>query len=113
MTSRRVALWLGSLIGGAALIGLSIYLVRIGLDRSDKVGSVLGAFSGLVGVGLSVFGLVLARGASASGRRETSAAEPAPAQIRRTGRIKQSNSGGVNVAITGVAEDIAPPSDRR
>jgi hypothetical protein len=36
-------------------------MVWLGLDDADKLGSVVGAFSGVIGVGLSIVGIVLAR----------------------------------------------------
>jgi hypothetical protein len=54
---RRIWFWVGLLIGAAALGGLVVYLVVVGLDAADKVASVLGLFVGLAGLGLAAFGL--------------------------------------------------------
>ncbi|GAA0821538.1 hypothetical protein GCM10009525_08520 [Streptosporangium amethystogenes subsp. fukuiense] len=42
----------------AALVALGWYFIAVGLDRADKLASVLGAFVGLLGLGLAVFGAV-------------------------------------------------------
>ncbi|MBM0203731.1 hypothetical protein JNW90_11875 [Micromonospora sp. STR1s_5] len=62
MTIRaRTVGWVAAVIGGLALLGLGVLFVTLGLDQSDKVASVTGAFSALLGLPLSVYGIVLAR----------------------------------------------------
>jgi drug/metabolite transporter (DMT)-like permease len=58
---RQITGWLTVLIVGAGLVGLSIYFGRIGLDKADKTASVIGALSGLAGLALAAYGVVLAR----------------------------------------------------
>jgi drug/metabolite transporter (DMT)-like permease len=58
---RQVIGWLVVLLVGAGLIGLGVYFSRIGLDRADKTASVIGALSGLAGLALAAYGIVLAR----------------------------------------------------
>src|SRR4051812_8898968 len=58
--------WLLAVTAGVALVGLGVFLVRVGLERADKLGSVIGAFSGLIGLGLSMYGVILARRQSGS-----------------------------------------------
>jgi hypothetical protein len=53
--------WLAVLFVGLGLVGLGVYFGRIGLDRADKLASVLGAFSGLAGLFLAGWGMVQAR----------------------------------------------------
>ncbi len=54
-----------------ALGALGWYFIAVGLDRADKLASVLGAFVGLLGLGLAVYGAV-------SSRREEAEPEPEP-----------------------------------
>ncbi|MFF2554895.1 hypothetical protein ACFVUS_28095 [Nocardia sp. NPDC058058] len=51
---RRMVGVVAGLIGVAILVGLGIYLARIGLDDADKVASVIGAFCGLISVGIAL-----------------------------------------------------------
>jgi hypothetical protein len=57
--SRRLLLGLG-----AALVVIAVLLVAVGLDRADKIASIIGALAGLAGLGLSLAGL---RSGSANG----------------------------------------------
>ncbi|MER5620205.1 hypothetical protein ABT061_04090 [Streptosporangium sp. NPDC002544] len=84
--SRRTLVWLGVTVALAALIALGWYFIAVGLDRADKLASVLGAFVGLVGLGLAVFGVVSARPEDA---------EPGP------------ESGGVHNEISGTVHGNA------
>jgi len=49
------------IVGGLILLGLGAYFVVVGLDRADKIASVIGAFVGLLGLCLSGYALVLTR----------------------------------------------------
>jgi hypothetical protein len=49
------------IVGGLALVGLGAYFVVVGLDRADKLASVIGVFVGLVGSGFSGYSVVLTR----------------------------------------------------
>jgi hypothetical protein len=60
MTGRAVV-WGGGLLALAALAGLGVYFNRVGLDEADKLSSVIGAFVGLLGLGLAAYGIVLSR----------------------------------------------------
>ena len=44
------------------LVCLAVYLVAVGLDKADKVASVIGVFVGLIGLGFGIVGLVRGRG---------------------------------------------------
>lgn len=54
-------IWGALVAGGLALLGLGTVFVASGLDRADKLGSVIGAFAALIGLGLSAYGIVLTR----------------------------------------------------
>jgi len=75
---RKVTGWLTVLFVGLGLVGLGVYFGHIGLDRADKLASVLGAFSGLAGLFLAWLGIVQARHERAQpappgGQRDTAA----------------------------------------
>ncbi|MEU8377850.1 hypothetical protein [Streptosporangium sp. NPDC048865] len=56
------------------LVALGWYFIAVGLDRADKLASVLGAFVGLLGLGLAVYGAV-------SSRPEEADPEPEPGGV--------------------------------
>jgi hypothetical protein len=63
---KRVVAWTFAIVGGAAVIFLGVLFVATGLDTADKLASVIGAFAGLMGLGLAAYGVVLSRRGSAS-----------------------------------------------
>lgn len=74
---------------GALVAGLGIVFFARGLDQADKIASVVGGLSGLVGLALSTLALL---GAGSQGIR-----------VRRTGSVVQRAAGGtVSHATTGV-----------
>jgi hypothetical protein len=60
MTGRDVGV-AALVVAGLAAVGLGVFFAVAGLDDADKLASVIGVFVGLVGLGLSVYGIVLAR----------------------------------------------------
>ncbi|WP_217212448.1 hypothetical protein [Streptomyces sp. AC550_RSS872] len=58
---QRVLVWAATITGGLTLVGLGVCFTITGLDRADKLASVIGAFVSLVGLVLSVYGVVLTR----------------------------------------------------
>ncbi|SDR23223.1 hypothetical protein SAMN04489764_4291 [Thermostaphylospora chromogena] len=58
---RRVPVWGGAGVAVAALVVLGVYLYRVGLDKADKLASVIGLFVALIGLGVTVYGLVAER----------------------------------------------------
>lgn len=56
--SSRGTRWAGGVVAVAVVVGLAVYFRAVGLDRADKTASVLGAFLGLAGLALSVYGVV-------------------------------------------------------
>ncbi|MGC5010732.1 hypothetical protein ACLQ2R_08215 [Streptosporangium sp. DT93] len=46
---------------GLVITGLGVHFAVAGLDDADKLASVVGGVAGIIGVGLSVYGLALAR----------------------------------------------------
>ncbi|HSV67565.1 MAG TPA: hypothetical protein VLJ59_16880 [Mycobacteriales bacterium] len=61
---QKIAAWSTPLITGVILVGLGVYFARIGLDRANKVVTVLGGLGGLAGLGIAVLGVILARSSS-------------------------------------------------
>jgi hypothetical protein len=58
---QRTALRVGTALFGLALLGMGAYFVIIGLDQADKVSSVIGSFTGLLGLALSIYALIASR----------------------------------------------------
>jgi hypothetical protein len=104
--SLKVIFAVGSLLVAAALAGFVVFLRRQGLTQAGSWVTVVGFFTstvlGLAGV---VFGWL-------AWRHPISApAGPSTPTVGRSGRIKQHNTGGVNVANTGVMGEVRPPGD--
>jgi NACHT domain len=57
VSRRRWAVACGWL-GGVVLAGLLWYLVSVGLEKADKLGSVISALTGLVVLGIAIYGLI-------------------------------------------------------
>ncbi|MFE2867855.1 hypothetical protein [Embleya sp. NPDC059259] len=60
MTGRDVGV-AALVVAGLGAVGLGVFFAVAGLEDADKLASVIGVFVGLVGLGLSVYGIVLAR----------------------------------------------------
>ncbi len=56
--SGRAAKWGGGALAAVAVIGLGVYLTAAGLDKADKLASVIGVFIGLAGLATAVYGTV-------------------------------------------------------
>ncbi|TDE18862.1 tetratricopeptide repeat protein [Actinomadura sp. 6K520] len=69
-TTRRILAYTSALMSGLLLAGLGFLFAAIGLDNADKLGSVLGAFSGILGLVIAGISLTQAQ----TIRRETRAA---------------------------------------
>ncbi len=87
----RALTWIGTAVFLISTIALAIYLTRIGLDRADKVASVLGLFVSLSGLAIAVCG---ATGVLGSRRSQRSDSEQKGNSIS----IKGNNSG---IAVAG------------
>ncbi len=62
--SRRVVGWGGGVIALATMLVLALYLASAGLDKADKLASVLGLFVGLAGLAAAIYSLVGNRSSS-------------------------------------------------
>jgi hypothetical protein len=84
---------------------LTIYFAIAGLDNADKLASAVGAVVGLVGLGVSVYGL--------ASTRRTSATSP-PAGSSPGQSVDDSTVGGGVAQVKGVSGSVrigaAPPS---
>jgi hypothetical protein len=52
--AKKARIWCGAIAAFAACAGLIGYFAAVGLDRADKLASVIGAFVGLAGLGLAL-----------------------------------------------------------
>jgi hypothetical protein len=59
--SARVAKWAGGALTAVATAGLGVYFTTVGLDKADKLASVIGAFIGLAGLALTAYGTITDR----------------------------------------------------
>ncbi|GAB3446235.1 hypothetical protein GCM10027436_36630 [Actinophytocola sediminis] len=93
-----MGLWLVAVFGAAVLVVGGVML-KVGLDRADQVGSVVGALVGVIGLGVATFSAVVAvRALRTDG---TSAAKP-PA-VRNS--VRDSTIDGPNVQVGSIGGD--------
>jgi hypothetical protein len=78
---------------GVVLVAVGGLMVWKGLDAADKIGSVIGALSGVFGLGLAAYGVVSTRRADPT----------APPPVSNT--VEGSTIGGSNVQIGHVGRD--------
>ncbi|MBB2746154.1 UNVERIFIED_ORG: hypothetical protein FHR35_006017 [Microbispora rosea subsp. rosea] len=57
----RVLTWAGGIAALGAGSALAVYLSMVGLDKADKLASVIGLFVGLAGLVVGVWGVLLTR----------------------------------------------------
>jgi hypothetical protein len=84
--------WIVSVACGVVLVAVGGLMVWTGLDAADKIGSVVGALSGVIGLGLAAYGVV-----------STRRADPAAPPVANT--VEGSTIGGSNVQIGHVGRD--------
>ncbi len=65
----RVLVWSGAVVAVLAVAALAVYLAEVGLDKADKLASVIGVFIALIGLVMSGYGLV---------RERSNASPPSP-----------------------------------
>ncbi|MFB9849784.1 hypothetical protein ACFFMR_05250 [Micromonospora andamanensis] len=70
---KRVLVWTSLLVAGCVLVGLGIRFAVLRLDDADKWGSVIAALVAMIGVPMTVYGLVLARRPAEKGERPAGA----------------------------------------
>lgn len=103
MKSRRWGWGLLAGVGAVALV-IGVAMLRVGLEKADQLGSVIGSITGVLGLGLGGFALVLAIRAD---RRDTgpdqedSVAGPGP-----TNSVTDSTIKGPNIQIGHAGRDV-------
>jgi len=70
--------WCGIALVILALAGLGAYFATVGLDKADKLGSVLGAFIGVAGLVVAVIGIVRDHDSAVQGPPESVAGPAVP-----------------------------------
>lgn len=81
------------MVCGVVLVAVGGLMVWKGLDAADKIGSVVGALSGVIGLGLAAYGVVSTRRAG-----------PDSPSVANT--VKGSTISGSNVQIGHVGRDV-------
>ncbi|MFE5325445.1 hypothetical protein ACFRCG_03350 [Embleya sp. NPDC056575] len=109
MTAKTWA-WVGGVVAGAALVGLAVYLVVVGLDEADKWASVLGLFVALVGLVVSVVGVWRERTASGGQSVTDGVIAGGVAQVSDTGGNVRITRRGTGPVVPPSATPGAPPS---
>ncbi|WML79787.1 hypothetical protein [Streptomyces sp. VNUA74] len=82
---RRTALWGLGIVSGLSILALGIYFTRLGLERANSLAGILGLFVGIIGLVLTFYSILQARGGAQS---------PSPQQVRMS---QQSGSNSTNV----------------
>ncbi|MEU6722419.1 hypothetical protein ABZ917_01760 [Nonomuraea wenchangensis] len=115
VTRKSPRLWISLLAGGLVAGALGVIFIVLDLERADQLTSVIGVFVALAGLGISVYGVVLARGGEASSPVSSSAdAVPSGAEAGHTtstgaGDTNNTIKGGTFHAPVTMARDITGP----
>ncbi|MGP4095126.1 hypothetical protein [Nonomuraea sp. KM90] len=62
----RVAKWTGGALFAVAAVGMGAYFLHVGLAKADQTASVVGAFVGVAGLALALYGTLTTRRANAA-----------------------------------------------
>ncbi|GAA0577002.1 hypothetical protein GCM10010172_72110 [Paractinoplanes ferrugineus] len=83
---RRVLIWMAVLVAGSVMIVMGVRFAILRLDDADKWGSVVAAMIALLGLPMTVYGLVLARRPAdgTAARVEQAATFSGDARVRAT-----------------------------
>ena len=103
---KRGLVWASAVVGGLAIAGLGVYFVVVGLDRADKLASVIGVFATLIGLGLSASGAVLTRHGAAPRPNQTVADSTVGGEALQVRDIR----GSLRVGGAGAGSPSTPPS---
>jgi hypothetical protein len=68
MTLSARTRWLLVASTGAVVAAVGSYFLRVGLDRSNQVSGIIGAFVGIIGLSLSVYSIIQSRRSSGQPR---------------------------------------------
>ncbi|MEU8377958.1 hypothetical protein [Streptosporangium sp. NPDC048865] len=91
----RVVKWVGGALFLGAAIGMGVYFLRIGLAKADQAASVVGAFVGVAGLALAVYGTLTAR------RADAAPSPPATRTAPLDNRVGPSDSAAVHNEVSG------------
>ncbi len=90
---QRMLLWGGLITTGVGLLVLGIYFFHMGLEQSSQISGIIGAFTGILGIAISAWGVALARGAA-----NPPSARPQGSNIRQS---QQSGNNSTNIQSGG------------
>lgn len=79
VTRKSPWLWISLLVGGLVTGALGVIFIVLNLEQADQLASVVGVFVALAGLGVSVYGVVLARRGEASSPAASSSSSSASA----------------------------------
>jgi len=102
----RVLVWGSAITGGLALIALGAYFVGTGLNRADKLASVIGAFAALIGLGMSVYGVVLTRRSRPQSAGQTVAGSTVGGEVLQVHGVQ----GSLHIGQAADPPSSSPPS---
>ncbi|WP_188193297.1 hypothetical protein [Nonomuraea sp. SYSU D8015] len=121
-TRKSPWLWISLLAGGLVAGALGVIFIVLDLEQADQLAGVVGVFVALAGLGISVYGVVLARRGEASSPVCSSAttarsgADAGPTIITGAGDTNNTIKGGTFHAPVTMARDITglpvPPPTR-
>ncbi|MEV1205641.1 hypothetical protein [Microbispora rosea] len=102
--------WGGAGVAVAALAALGVYLSHVGLDKADKLASVIGLFVALAGLGAAVYGLLAERRRGGGGVRQRAEAT-GRGRVLQAGRdidagLPRRHGGSSDDAVSGQARPV-------
>ncbi|NMO57527.1 hypothetical protein HH310_40970 [Actinoplanes sp. TBRC 11911] len=106
--SKKTLLWGGLLLGGLTLVGAGIWFGLTQLDTADQWGSVIGSLVALIGLPLTIYGVILARRSSVQANSEAIQLQTVTGSSVG-GSVTQIHGVGGNVSV-GLPLAAAPPS---
>ncbi|MFG6198408.1 hypothetical protein [Nonomuraea sp. JJY05] len=103
--SKRAVAWVGGALAVIAAIAMGVYFAAVGLEEADKLASSIGAFFGLAGLVLAIYGTVNAR--------PSGPPPPRPSEAGNTpGAVHNEISGGTHSGVYILGRDVtfsSPP----
>lgn len=96
------------MIAVTAVVGLGVYLTRVGLEDADKLASVLGLFVALAGLGVAVYGVIADRKSSSDEHDDQDTSTPGESSITVDGDnngIVSDGEGASNTQMNATASE--------
>lgn len=105
----RLSLWAGGLLIVATIAGTAVYFAVLGLDRADKLASVIGALAAIAGIGLTLYGMFQAHRAASDSTIRSPAVQNVISGGSQHGSVLQARDihGAVRFGVPG---DLTPES---